>query len=137
MALAAAAIAVAASPLAAAQPEIGPDDPPTAANAAPLEVTVKFKDQADIAGVIKTFWTDPSSARNAFDRLKTGRPALSGATLDRVTYSDELVLHFACDAACAQRRPEEIRKLVVAVSAMPEVVYAEADMRVQTQTHRE
>lgn len=98
-----------------------------------LEVTLKFTDASVTAGIVKAFWSDPAAAREAFDRLKVKWPAMNPAKLDRVTYSDELVLLFPCDQACSLNRTKAGRDLVSTLAAIPGIAYVEAELTVQIQ----
>ena len=134
-----AALILAPSASAAVVPAFAHQQPVTAVSAtqaAPIEVTVSFKDGATAGVIIKTFWRDPVEARRMFDRLKVRWLSMANAGLDRVTYSDELVLHFLCDKACSAQRLEVTHTLTSALAALPEVAYAEAEVRVQVQAPR-
>jgi len=100
---------------------------------APAAVVVKFKDDGKVKDIIDAFWKDPQVAKAKFDIFKRGRPEMAGAMLDRVTYSNELVLVYPCTAASKPERATAIREIARRLTASPDIFYAEPDITVQTQ----
>lgn len=99
---------------------------PAVASVSP-EMVVKFKIDARVKPIIDQFWKDPGAARKAFLQLRGKRADLNGLMLDRVTYSNELVL--VPDAAArktmgAREMKEAARKLMKS----PDIEYAEVTM---------
>ncbi|MBU6318275.1 MAG: hypothetical protein KGS00_01360 [Alphaproteobacteria bacterium] len=91
------------------------------------EMVVKFKNDARVKPIIDQFWKNPIAARKAFLELRSKRPDLSGLTLDRVTYSNELVL--VPDAS--SKKPmgaKEMREIARKLTKSPDIEYAEVTM---------
>jgi hypothetical protein len=89
-----------------------------------VELVVKFKDDAKIKPILDSFWTDPGTAKARFETWKANRPEFARLKLDRVTYSNELVL--VIDGAVpAAERVAAIRDIVKALGAAPDISYAE------------
>jgi hypothetical protein len=108
-------------------------DPPFGSEAATqIEVVVKFKDDRTVKGIVDSFWTDASAAGKRFDEFKRAHPDLAGATLVRVTYSNELVLAFPISPQGGNRRIAA-RDLTERLGRLPYVAYAEPDHTVSTQ----
>src|SRR6202008_1314740 len=68
-----------------------------------MEIVVKFKDDAKVKDIIDTFWKDRAAAQKKFDAFKRRRPEFANLRLERVTYSNELVLVDDGRASSAQR----------------------------------
>ncbi|HEX5007417.1 MAG TPA: hypothetical protein VFV70_09915 [Hyphomonadaceae bacterium] len=92
-----------------------------------MEIVVKFKDDAKVKDIIDAFWKDQASARAKFDALKARRPEFADLTLDRVTYSNELVLVHEDDAPAAQRLPA-MRGIAAKLKDVSDISYAEPNM---------
>jgi hypothetical protein len=98
-----------------------------------LEVVVRFKDDGKVKDIVDAFWRDPQAAKAKFDLFKQGRPDMSAAKLDRVTYSNELVLIYPCAAVSKSERARVTREIISRFSASPDIAYAEPAMTVQPQ----
>jgi hypothetical protein len=83
--------------------------PPGAGPQRVVELVVKFKDDAKIKPILDSFWTDPATAKTRFEAWKASRPEFAGLKLDRVTYSNELVLVHADASAANTRLPRCVR----------------------------
>ena len=70
-----------------------------------VEIVVKFKDDGKVKDIIDAFWKDQASAKAKFDAWKANRPEFAKLKLDRVTYSNELVLVHDGSVAVAERLP--------------------------------
>lgn len=92
-----------------------------------VELVVKFKDDGRIKDIVDAFWRDPASARSRFEAFRAGKAEFSGLTLERVTYSNELVL-VSTDAGL---RLPAMREIAAKVSGHPDVAYAEPNMTAQ------
>ena len=92
-----------------------------------MEIVVKFKDDAKVKPIIDAFWKDQASARTRFDTWKADRPEFAKLKLDRVTYSNELVLvHDGSVPA-----PEQLAAMKIAAAKLgtiADVSYAEPNM---------
>jgi len=117
-------------------PDAGPSGMPGVANdqapgaARPdmgVEIVVKFRDDAKVKDIIDTFWKDQAGARRKFETFKSGRPEFASLTLDRVTYSNELVLVPSSPIAAAERMPA-MRAVAAKLSALGDISYAEPNM---------
>jgi hypothetical protein len=129
------------------EPVPGAEPPPSAANVPPpvtpgnptiqydqtppgggpqraVELVVKFKDDAGVKPILDSFWTDPATAKSRFETWKANRPEFSKLKLDRVTYSNELVLVLDGAVPTAERATA-IRDIVKALGAAPDISYAE------------
>jgi hypothetical protein len=118
-------------------------DPPTAKQApiflaadqrsslSAVEMVVKFKDDAKVRDIVDAFWKDPKAAKAKFDRFKLGRPEMIDATLDRVTYSNELILIYPCAAESKSGHAAATKEIVRRLLASPDISYAEPDTAVQ------
>ena len=91
-----------------------------------VEIVVKFKDDAAVKDICDLFWRDPVAARAKFREAQPEWPAFEGLVLDRVTYSNELVL-VSAGAADA----DTMRKAARAIQAMPAIAYAEPNTTAQ------
>jgi hypothetical protein len=92
-----------------------------------MEIVVKFKDDAKVKDIIDAFWKDQASARARFDALKARRPEFAGLRLDRVTYSNELVLVDDSQAPAAERLPA-MRGIAAKLKDVSDISYAEPNM---------
>jgi hypothetical protein len=92
-----------------------------------MEIVVKFKDDAKVKDIIDAFWKDQASARAKFDALKARRPEFAHLNLDRVTYSNELVLVHDGGAPVAQRLPA-MRAMAAKLKDVSDISYAEPNM---------
>lgn len=104
-------------------------DQPGAAGAqqTSVEIVVKFKDDGRVKDIIDAFWRDQASAKARFEAWKATRPEFAGLRLDRVTYSNELVLVHDGSALPAQR-PAVMRAIAAKLGAAADVSYAEPNM---------
>jgi hypothetical protein len=97
------------------------------------EVVVKFKDDGKVKDIIDLFWKDRSAAKARFDIFKRDRPEMAAAVLDRVTYSNELVLVYPCEQATRAEQTAALRQIVARLTSAPDIAYAEPDMIAHTQ----
>jgi len=95
-----------------------------------IEIVVKFKDDGRVKDIIDAFWRDEGAAKSKFDAWKTARPEFAGLRLDRVTYSNELVLVHDGSVQPAQR-PAAMRAIAARLGAAADVSYAEPNMTAQ------
>ena len=95
-----------------------------------LEIVVKFKDDAKVKDILTAFWKNAPDAKSRFEAFKRSRPELADLVLDRVTYSNELVLvrpgkggpPIGVTAARAAAQAAAAR-----IAACPDIVYAEVN----------
>jgi hypothetical protein len=92
-----------------------------------MEIVVKFKDDGKVKDIIDAFWKDQASARTKFDALKARRPEFADLTLDRVTYSNELVLVHDGAAPAAQHLPA-MRGIAAKLKDVSDISYAEPNL---------
>ncbi len=92
-----------------------------------MEIVVKFKDDKPIKDIIDAFWRDQGTARAKFETWKANRPEFAKLKLDRVTYSNELVLVHDGSALVAERLPE-MKTIVSKLAAASDITYAEPNM---------
>jgi hypothetical protein len=92
-----------------------------------MEIVVKFKDDAKVKDIIDAFWTDQASARAKFEALKARRPEFANLRLDRVTYSNELVLVHEGGLPSDQRLAA-MRATAAKLKNMGDISYAEPNM---------
>jgi hypothetical protein len=92
-----------------------------------MEIVVKFKDDAKVKDIIDAFWKDQASARTKFEALKARRPELADLKLDRVTYSNELVLVHE-GGTPADRRLAAMREIAARLKNVADISYAEPNM---------
>lgn len=92
-----------------------------------IEIVVKFKDDGKVKDIIDAFWKDQTSARAKFDALKLRRPEFADLALDRVTYSNELVLVHDGGAPVAQRVPA-MRGIAAKLKDVSDISYAEPNL---------
>jgi hypothetical protein len=93
-----------------------------------MEIVVKFKDDAKVKDIIDAFWKDQASARAKFDVLKARRPEFADLTLDRVTYSNELVLVHKDGAPAAAQRLPAMRGIAAKLKDISDISYAEPNI---------
>lgn len=92
-----------------------------------VEIVVKFKDDGRVKDIIDAFWRDQASAKAKFAAWKANRPEFAGLRLDRVTYSNELVLVHDGSAQPAQL-PAIMRAIAARLGAASDISYAEPNM---------
>lgn len=92
-----------------------------------MEIVVKFKDDGRVKDIIDAFWRDQGSAKAKFETWKAGRPEFAGLRLDRVTYSNELVLVHDGSVPAAQRLTA-MRAIAGKLGAAADISYAEPNM---------
>lgn len=108
-------------------PGVAFDQTPGSAANMGMEIVVKFKDDGKVKDIIDAFWRDQASAKSKFEAWKANRPEFANLKLDRVTYSNELVLvHTA--ATAADRRLPAMREIAKALGAAADISYAEPNM---------
>lgn len=96
-----------------------------------MEIVVKFKDDAKVKDMIDAFWRDPAAAKQRFETFKAGKPEFAGLKLDRVTYSNELVL---IDTQAGEARLPAMREIAARLNGLPDVSYAEPNLTAQPGT---
>jgi hypothetical protein len=101
--------------------------PALAQQAAGVEIVVKFKDDAKVKDIVDLFWRDQSAARTRFAAFCDKRPEFDGLRLERVTYSNELVL-----VPEGGRAPAAVRAIARALAANPDISYADPNMTAHT-----
>lgn len=112
-------------------PQVQFDQTPGAsAPATGIEVVVKFKDDSRVKDIIDAFWRDQASAKAKFDAWKSSRPDFAKLKLDRVTYSNELVLVHDGSAPAAERLPA-MKSIVAKLEGNADISYAEPNMTAQ------
>jgi hypothetical protein len=114
----------------AALPGVQFDQTPSGAPNMGMEIVVKLKDDSKVKEIIDAFWRDQPSGRAKFEAWKTGRPEFAELKLDRVTYSNELVLVHQ-SATAADRRLPVMREIAKKLGALADVSYAEPNMTAQ------
>jgi hypothetical protein len=92
-----------------------------------IEIVVKFKDDGKVKDIIDAFWKDQASARAKFEAFKARRPELANLKLDRVTYSNELVLVHE-GGATPERRLAVMREIAAKLKSVADISYAEPNM---------
>ena len=108
-------------------PVIASDQGASAKTVVSPEMVVKFKVDTRVKPIIDQFWKNPAAARKAFLDLRAKRPDLSGLKLDRVTYSNELVL--VPDATSKKSTgAKEMREMARKLMKSPDIEYAEVTM---------
>ncbi|MDP3492309.1 MAG: hypothetical protein Q8R82_04290 [Hyphomonadaceae bacterium] len=95
-----------------------------------MEIVVKFKDDGKVKDIIDSFWRDQASARTKFEAWKAGRPEFDSLKLDRVTYSNELVLVHTGVSAADTRLPA-MREIAKKLAGAADISYAEPNMTAQ------
>jgi hypothetical protein len=92
-----------------------------------MEIVVKFKDDGKVKDIIDAFWKDQSSAQSKFDAFKRRRPEFANLRLDRITYSNELVLVNDGRAPAAQQLAA-MRAIAARLKTTNDISYAEPNM---------
>ena len=95
-----------------------------------MEIVVKFKDDGKVKDIIDAFWRDEASAREKFEAFKARRPEFANLRLDRVTYSNELVLVHE-NGATPEQRLQAMRAIAARLKAADDISYAEPNMTAQ------
>lgn len=115
-------------------PEPGTSIPGVAFDQAPggaanmgMEIVVKFKNDGPVKDIIDSFWKDQNSARAKFEAWKAGKGDFANLKLDRVTYSNELVLVHT-GATAADTRLPAMREIAKKLAANADISYAEPNM---------
>jgi len=96
-----------------------------------IEVVVRFKDDRIVKDIADTFWKDRALAALKFEAFRRGRSEMANATLARVSYSNELILAFPCDAACRTQPGPAARALADRLARAADVAYAEPNVTFQ------
>jgi hypothetical protein len=110
-----------------AVPGVAFDQTPASGAQGGVEIVVKFKDDAKVKDIIDAFWKNQATARTKFEAFKAGKPQFAGLKLDRVTYSNELVLVDAGNAAPASRIAA-MREIAAKLKSHPDISYADPNM---------
>ena len=84
---------------------------------------MKFRNEPEIADLGKTFRKDPDGTRAKFRAWAADKPALRGLTLERASYSGELVL--------TGSGSRDMKDVIAAIEAMDIVAYVEPDYSAQ------
>jgi hypothetical protein len=113
-----------------ALPGVAFDQPAPGAVRTGMEIVVKFKDDGKVKDIIDAFWRDQASAKAKFETWKASHPAFAGLKLDRVTYSNELVLVHD-GAGPADARLPVMREIAKKLGASADISYAEPNMTAQ------
>lgn len=92
-----------------------------------MEIVVKFKDDAKVKDIIDAFWKDQASARKKFETWKANRPEFARLKLDRVTYSNELVLVHDGSAPAAEQLAA-MKTIAAKLGSAADISYAEPNM---------
>jgi len=92
-----------------------------------MEIVVKFKDDSKVKDIVDTFWRDQAVAKAKFETWKANRPEFAKLKLDRVTYSNELVLVHDGSAPAAERLPA-MKAIVAKLAGIADISYAEPNM---------
>ena len=108
-------------------PGVAFDQAPGAQPQMDMEIVVKFKDDAKVKDIIDAFWKDQASARSKFDAFKARRPEFANLKLDRVTYSNELVLVHE-GGATPDQRLSAMRAMAAKLKSVSDISYAEPNM---------
>lgn len=95
---------------------------PLAATAT-FAIIVKFRNEPEIADLGKTFRKDPEGTRAKFRAWAADKPALRGLTLERASYSGELVL--------TGSGSRDMKEVIASIEAMDNVAYVEPDYSAQ------
>lgn len=103
------------------------DQAPGGSAAMGMEIVVKFKNDGPVKDIIDSFWKDQNSARAKFDAWKAGKPDFASLKLDRVTYSNELVLVHT-GASAADTRLPAMREIAKKLAGNADISYAEPNM---------
>ena len=108
-------------------PGVAFDQTPGSAVNMGMEIVVKFKDDGKVKDIIDAFWRDQASAKARFEACKANRPEFASLKLDRVTYSNELVLVHE-NATAADRRLPALREIAKKLAGAADMSYAEPNM---------
>jgi hypothetical protein len=108
-------------------PGVAFDQAPGGAMQVGMEIVVKFKDDGKIKDIVDAFWKDQASARAKFNAFKADRPEFANLKLDRVTYSNELVLVHDGGAPPDQRLAA-MRTIAAKLKNVGDISYAEPNM---------
>jgi hypothetical protein len=92
-----------------------------------IEIVVKFKNDGPLKDIIDSFWRDQASAKAKFEAWKANRPEFAKLKLDRVTYSNELVLVHDGSGAVADRLPA-MKAIAAKLGSVADISYAEPNM---------
>ena len=111
-------------------PGVAFDQAPGGAVVQGMEIVVKFKDDKKVKDIVDAFWKDQGSARARFDAFKASRPEFANLKLDRVTYSNELVLVHDGSAPAASRLAA-MREVAARLKGVGDISYAEPNMTAQ------
>ena len=111
-------------------PGVAFDQAPGGAVVQGMEIVVKFKDDKKVKDIVDAFWKDQGSARAKFDAFKSSRPEFANLKLDRVTYSNELVLVHDGSAPAASRLAA-MREMAAKLKSVGDISYAEPNMTAQ------
>ena len=101
---------------------------PGALPAEAIEIVVKFKDDAKVKDIVDTYWKNSAAAKTKFETFKKGRPEMADTVLDRVTYSNELVLVHKGGGASSAQRLAAMRDIAKRLGAASDISYAEPNM---------
>jgi hypothetical protein len=101
---------------------------PAAAPNQAIEIVVKFKDDKKVKDIVDTFWKNAPAAKAKFEAFKRGRPEMADTVLDRVTYSNELVLVHKGGAVPPAQRLTAMRDIAKRLGAASDISYAEPNM---------
>jgi hypothetical protein len=110
---------------------LAPVSPAIAQQPMQMEIVVKFKDDARVKDIIDLFWRDQAAARARFATFRASRAEFAGLRLERVTYSNELVL--VPDGP--PPAPAALRAMARALAASPDISYADPNMTAHTGAH--
>ena len=100
---------------------------PTIAPRVGMEIVVKFKDDGKVKDIIDSFWKDQGSAQAKFEAFKARRPEFANLKLDRVTYSNELVL-VGDSGASSDQHIAAMRATASKLKNVGDISYAEPNM---------
>lgn len=107
-------------------PGVAFDQAPPAGVTQSMEIVVKFKDDEKVKEIVDAFWKDKASAAAKFDALKARRPEFANLKLDRVTYSNELVL--VHDGKTPAIQLGAMRDLAAKLGKSADISYAEPNL---------
>ncbi len=127
--------AVGAAPAPAPEPDLTPGLPGIqqnqpgggAAVTMGMEIVVKFKDDAKVKPIIDAFWKDQAAGKAKFETWKANRPEFARLKLDRVTYSNELVLVHDGSAPAAEQLAA-MKTIAAKLGSVTDISYAEPNM---------
>ncbi len=104
-----------------------------------LEIVVKFKDDAKVKDILDAFWKNAPDAKSRFEAFTKGRPELAELELDRVTYSNELVLvRHGKDGPSNDLKAARAaaRAAAARLATCPDIAYAEVNATARIGAHR-